>query len=218
MNRRWCVVLLALAGFSLTGCADLQELKINFRNRYLASEAWDALQETYGCMNYETDFGRGFRAGYYDVASGGNGCPPILPPERYWSARYMNTTGRARTEAWFSGFRYGAMVAEQDGVGIFIELPTSLPPKEKRHRASSSEEEVVPTEAVPTETAPNDAVPGEETPADAAPMDGAPMDPGPAAEPAPIKTVPPTDADSSPLPDLPEESPTIEPIPRSEQP
>lgn len=133
MSVRWVWIGLA-ASLGLTGCADFQEMKVEFRNRYLAKEAWNSLQETYGCMNHEKDFGRGFREGYHNVASGGPGCPPILPPRRYWSVRYMSMDGRARTEAWFAGFRYGALVAEQDGVGLFMELPTSLPSEDTRRK------------------------------------------------------------------------------------
>ena len=93
MSVRWSLGLLAF-GLLVGGCADLQELKIDARNKYLAREAWDDLQTTYGCMNYEKDFGRGFRDGYFDVAEGGEGCPPVLPPQRYWSARYREAWKR----------------------------------------------------------------------------------------------------------------------------
>lgn len=148
MSVRWFAMGVA-ASLGVAGCAEFQEAKIELRNRYLAKEAWDSLRETHGCMNYEADFGRGFREGYHNVASGGLGCPPVLPPRRYWSVRYMSMDGRARTEAWFAGFRYGAMVAEQDGVGLFMELPTSLPDESSRRRipapkASEPDEEEAP--------------------------------------------------------------------------
>jgi hypothetical protein len=166
---------LALACLGLTGCAEIQEVKINIRNRYLAKEAWQSLQETAGCMNHESDFGRGFRAGYYDVALGGNGCPPPLPPQRYWSVRYMSITGREKTEAWFAGFRYGAMVAQQDGIGTFLELPTSIPEESTRRSLPmppdlDKDESEVPAEAgpVPTEGAATEeegsAIPQESAP------------------------------------------------------
>ena len=131
MQFRWSLMGLILPVILMTGCAELQEAKINLRNHYLSKEAWNDLREEYCSMNFEKDFGRGFREGYFEVASGGNGCPPVLPPQRYWSVRYMSTEGRERTEAWFSGYRYGAMVAEQDGVGIYMELPSSLPIPER---------------------------------------------------------------------------------------
>jgi hypothetical protein len=163
MFLRLAMLGLAVASVGLTGCAEIQELKINTRNRYLAKEAWESLRETSECMNFEADFGRGFRAGYYDVANGGNGCPPPLPPERYWSVRYMSIEGRERTEAWFAGFRYGAMVAQQDGIGVFLELPTSqpdestrrvipLPTKEQIENAENTDEAPSAETAVPAET------------------------------------------------------------------
>jgi hypothetical protein len=146
---------LALISLGLTGCAEIQEMKINVRNRYLSKEAWESLRETNDCMNFESDFGRGFRAGYYDVANGGNGCPPPLPPQRYWSVRYMSLKGRERTEAWFAGYRYGAMVAQQDGIGTFLELPTSLPDESTRRELplppKEPEESAVPAEETPAE-------------------------------------------------------------------
>lgn len=193
MRVRWSIAAIALSLSGLAGCAELQEVKIDFRNRYLAHEAWRDLREVYCDMNYEKDFGRGFRTGYYDVASGGNGCPPILPPQRYWSVRYMSTEGRARTEAWFAGFRYGAMVAEQDGIGVFIELPTSLPSqpgdydRPKHGPDPPPEEETVPIEDNPSPEDKYEVLP----PPDEGSMEGAedaPALPEPAA----------TDSDSVP--------------------
>ncbi len=153
MFLRLSLYSLALISLGLTGCAEIQEMKINVRNRYLAKEAWESLRETNDCMNFESDFGRGFRAGYYDVANGGNGCPPPLPPQRYWSVRYMSLKGRERTEAWFAGYRYGAMVAQQDGIGTFLELPTSIPDESTRKEfplpPDEPEEAAVPAEAAP---------------------------------------------------------------------
>jgi hypothetical protein len=150
------------ASLGVAGCAEFQEAKIELRNRYLAKEAWRSLRETHGAMNYEKDFGRGFREGYHNVASGGLGCPPVLPPQRYWSVRYMNMEGRARTEAWFAGFRYGAMVAEQDGVGLFMELPTSLPDQSTRRRIPLPPELSEPDEEAAPETSAGESAPAPE--------------------------------------------------------
>ena len=81
MRSRWSLLGLVLPVFlmTMTGCAELQESKISLRNRYLSKEAWKDLREEYCSMNFEKDFGRGFRAGYYDVACGGNGCPRLTP-------------------------------------------------------------------------------------------------------------------------------------------
>ncbi len=155
MFLRLSLFSLALISLGLTGCAEIQEMKINVRNRYLAKEAWESLRETNDCMNFESDFGRGFRTGYYDVANGGNGCPPPLPPQRYWSVRYMSLKGRERTEAWFAGYRYGALVAQQDGIGTFLELPTSIPDESTRRLLpmppKEPEESTLPAEETPAE-------------------------------------------------------------------
>lgn len=126
MKQRW-LLFSGWALLALAGCAELQEDKIDGRNRYLARRAWEQLQVVYKDFDYTDDFGRGFKQGYFDVASGGNGCPPMLPPKHYWSVKYASPKGHQRTHAFFEGYRYGAIVAEQDGVGIWISLPTSRP-------------------------------------------------------------------------------------------
>lgn len=189
MYLRLSLLVLAIA-LGASGCAEFQELKIDNRNRYLAKEAWGSLQETYECMNFEKDFGRGFRQGYYDVASGGDGCPPVLPPRRYWSVRYMNMDGRARTEAWFSGFRYGALVAEQDGVGIFMQLPISVPSEDSRERTPTpplSTDEPSASEVAPTPPPPEPIDAPESMPMSVAPL--------------PEESVPSSPPDVSPVPE-----------------
>ncbi|MFO0944594.1 MAG: hypothetical protein U1D30_01410 [Planctomycetota bacterium] len=126
MKQRW-LLFSGWALLALAGCAELQEDKIDGRNRYLARRAWEQLQVVYKDFDYTDDFGRGFKQGYFNVASGGNGCPPMLPPKHYWSVKYASPKGHQRTHAYFEGYRYGAIVAEQDGVGIWISLPTSRP-------------------------------------------------------------------------------------------
>jgi hypothetical protein len=205
MSLRWSSIGLAICLISLAGCAELQQAKIDARNRYLSNQAWIDLEDTYCDMNFDKDFGRGFREGYYDVASGGDGCPPILPPQRYWSVRYMNTEGRARTQAWFEGYRYGALVAEQDGVGVFIELPTSLPDSPKnetpRPNLDDLDEESVPSESAPADEDPEQPV-GEDVDAESenAGDDDAPED---------EMNAPANPAEGLPAPELPAEAPNV---------
>lgn len=118
---------LAAMALLQSGCGALNEYKIDSRNHLLARRAWNCLEDVYRDVEYPYDFGRGFRAGYFNVAGGGNGCPPVLPPRKYWTVNLVNPLGHRRTHAWFEGFKYGAMVAEQDGVGVWITLPTGHP-------------------------------------------------------------------------------------------
>jgi hypothetical protein len=78
----------------------------------------------YRDVEHRSDFQRGFRAGYYDVASGGDGGPPVIPPQRYWHYKYRNAEGHCKTVAWFDGFEHGALAAHQDGRSGFNHIVT----------------------------------------------------------------------------------------------
>lgn len=57
---------------------------------------------------YGGDYKDGFTQAYVDIANGGNGeCPPI-PPPRYWNAFYRSQCGEQYTNQWFDGYRAGA--------------------------------------------------------------------------------------------------------------
>lgn len=205
---------LLLSGLTLllaSGCADFQQEKIEARNRYLARTAWENLEVVYEHMEFTEDFGRGFREGYYDVCNGGNGCPPVIPPRQYWSVKYASPRGHQQTHAWFEGYRYGAVVAEQDGVGIWVTLPTSTPaPREPEQFLP----EIGPTPGVaeegielqetppPVPTTPEVAPPMPEGDLPPAPMD----EPMPEAQPLqPQERVP----EVPEIPEAPPEAPTI---------
>jgi hypothetical protein len=70
-------------------------------------------------VTHSVDYAQGFEEGYYDVASGGDGCPPPLPPEKYWRATYNSPVGQEHVKAWFQGFRDGAAAARADGVAAY---------------------------------------------------------------------------------------------------
>lgn len=128
MRRQWLKVMALCAG-GMAGCSSLQEAKqdylISYRNEQMAKEAWRSMRGEYNNM-YPTDFERGWRQGYYDVASGGSGCSPAIPPSNYWHIRYQNSCGQQRVLSWLNGYREGALVAEQDGVAAFSAIPTFI--------------------------------------------------------------------------------------------
>lgn len=74
---------------------------------------------------YPHHYGKGFRAGYRNVASGGDGCPPTLPPSCYWSVCYQNAAGQQKVQEWFRGFVFGANAARVDGVADYNQILTS---------------------------------------------------------------------------------------------
>jgi len=53
----------------------------------------------------------GYAQAFIDVANGGNGELPAVPPPRYWNAHFRSPKGEWRVERWFDGYRAGAAVA-----------------------------------------------------------------------------------------------------------
>jgi hypothetical protein len=128
--QRLRAVALALPFVFCTGCLSLQEecndTLICARN---CSDSWHAwIHYRSNCPDesyYPHHYGKGFRAGYRDVASGGEGCPPTLPPSCYWSVCYQNPAGQQKVQEWFRGWVYGANAARIDGVSDFNTIMTS---------------------------------------------------------------------------------------------
>jgi len=152
-----------------TGCSVIvtqlkdrrDDFAIRRTNRHIASRAWSDVKVCYDDLPCRADFEKGFKRGYSDRASGLNGCPPALPPRRYWRAKLMGHEAMSRANAWFDGYRHGVVVAEQDGNADLARVPTSVPPvahclNETYDASISSQLESNPTEYMrpPTETAP----------------------------------------------------------------
>ena len=136
-GRLWIVFLAALV-LPNTGCSITNSVRnyiayndsqndfvMGFRNGVWARQAW---AERSSCFEGEPQlgsFGAGFRAGYTSVASGGNGCPPAVPPRKYWTWKYQTPEGQAKVAAWFSGFPHGAQAAEEDQAGEYQNIQVS---------------------------------------------------------------------------------------------
>jgi hypothetical protein len=103
-----------------TGCYtfrdDVDEFMFTTRNKLYAEQAWQASKSMYSDVECRSHFADGFCAGYRNVAAGGNGCVPKLPPRKYWKVGYQSPAGRQKALAWFNGYSHGAVAAEQDGV------------------------------------------------------------------------------------------------------
>jgi len=102
-----------------SGCTQLEDARLEGRLRRMARSAYANSPGACNGVAHSYDYVRGFEEGYYDVASGGDGCPPALPPKKYWSATYASPVGQEHIEAWFQGFRDGAATAKSDGVASF---------------------------------------------------------------------------------------------------
>lgn len=131
MNRACCLLAMAICTLAGAGCAQFQEYAneniIASRNKKMALEAWRSVENAYPIGKpYRKHFKDGFIDGYYDVASGGDGCPPVLPPPKYWEACYQSPEGHEKIRMWFNGFSEGVMVAKLDGAGTWSQIPISL--------------------------------------------------------------------------------------------
>jgi len=120
VRRLYCCIL-GLAAFS--GCNQLNdcisEELTNLSNCHRAKCAWCECRSNYfDCQDYLWDFGCGFREGYAAVLGGASGCPPTLPPRKYWSCCYQTEEGQCAIVAWFDGYQHGAAVAMADGGGF----------------------------------------------------------------------------------------------------
>ena len=90
-----------------------------------AHQAWYVRKGEHADEPRLMDFGAGFRQGYIAVARGGDGCPPTLPPRRYWNYRFERPEGQRRIAAWFTGYPYGVLAAAEYGAGVKQRVPSS---------------------------------------------------------------------------------------------
>ena len=111
--------LLLFSASVAVGCTQLEDNRIEARQRRMARAAYVTSPGACNGMQHSVDYAKGFEAGYFDVASGGDGCPPALPPKKYWSATYNSPVGQEHVKAWFQGFRDGAAAARADGVASY---------------------------------------------------------------------------------------------------
>jgi len=73
--------------------------------RNLFKQMW----ETKSWIN--AHYREGFAQAFIDVANGGNGELPAVPPPRYWNAHFRSAKGEWRVERWFDGYRAGSAIA-----------------------------------------------------------------------------------------------------------
>jgi hypothetical protein len=111
--------LLLLSASVAVGCTQLQDSRLEARQRRMARAAYTTSPGACNGTVHSVDYRHGFEEGYYDVASGGDGCPPALPPKKYWSATYHSPAGQEHVKAWFQGYRDGAAAAKADGASAY---------------------------------------------------------------------------------------------------
>lgn len=108
-------ILSALLLTPAVGCASLTDFHYEQTQRSRARAAW----RDHGghCKNsaYSRDYEAGWKDGFYDVATGGKGCPPVVAPCAYWKpSQILEDRDQARN-AYYNGF--------QDGVACALRYP-----------------------------------------------------------------------------------------------
>jgi len=99
------------ATLTLVGCASIHDCKYETTQRIRVGRAW--LHYNIACPGlYSSAFRHGWKAGYYDVLSGNDGCPPLFAPERYSApCKILNDCDKPRND-WYTGFQSGAACAQ----------------------------------------------------------------------------------------------------------
>lgn len=105
---RWGAFALFL---SLSGCTALSDCKYELGQKIRTSQAW---HEFDGCHDqcFTSDYSSGWKAGYYDVATGGEGCPPVIAPKKYWKPPVFVEYDPSLRDDWYCGFQDGAAYAK----------------------------------------------------------------------------------------------------------
>lgn len=120
-------ILLLVVGTSLsTGCssfASLQDWQYSWANKQRASAAYKSQLTVAERRELGSDYGDGFKKGFYD-ASTGRGCKtPAVPPPCYWSTKYQGCEGQKCIQNWFRGYQCGVAASEGKGFPAFHEVP-----------------------------------------------------------------------------------------------
>lgn len=112
--HRW-VFLSAI--LPVAGCASIQDSHYEHSQRLKTDCAyinyWWCNKE---CMG--TDYRRGWKAGYLDVMTGGNGQPPLVAPHCYWNGDDCDV----RRQDWYSGWQDGAFLATLKPNSHYVKL------------------------------------------------------------------------------------------------
>lgn len=98
----------------MLGCANLYDVQYELSQKSRTRSAWRALPERAKAnQNYPRDYERGWKDGFYDVTTGGTGCPPVVAPSCYWSPSQILDHCDNRRNEYYSGFQDGAAHASQ---------------------------------------------------------------------------------------------------------
>ena len=110
---------------SLSGCTALSDCKYELGQKIRTGQAW---HEFDGCNErcFTGDYRDGWKQGYYDVLTGGDGRPPVVPPKKYWKPPVFTEHDPSRQDDWYTGYQDGAACAKAQP--DFHYVPTFMAP------------------------------------------------------------------------------------------
>lgn len=120
INLLFSVMVLACCG-----CAAVDDYHYCWVHGWRADSAWRAQHNYQQRWELSSHYAKGWKAGYFDVSTGGCGETPAVPPPAYWSPQYQSEAGQAAIEDWFTGFQDGATAAQSSGLDAWHPVPTS---------------------------------------------------------------------------------------------
>ncbi|EMI45453.1 hypothetical protein [Rhodopirellula sp. SWK7] len=112
VNKQYATTLALLALTVLGGCASLNDCC------YEKTQSVRAIKEYIKCGNpesscYPHDYKCGWIDGFYEVATGGESCPPAVAPARYYKPEQILKHCDRKRHAYYSGWQDGASRASQ---------------------------------------------------------------------------------------------------------
>ncbi|SFH84591.1 hypothetical protein [Planctomicrobium piriforme] len=188
--RHW-LSLLAFA--PLAGCATFQDVHYEHTQKLRTECAYFHYWWCSGSSG--SDYAKGWKAGYMDVLTGGDGQPPLVAPHCYWAPSQITKHCDEKRHDYYVGWQDGAMMASLEPDTHYVKVWNPAPVC----RTAAYEETSGPTPSTTSEPAlapPSEApsltpTPGQDDSWNATPSDGSsPLNPNlpPVPEqPEPIK-------------------------------
>ncbi len=123
VSRHWWSAFALL--LTLSGCTTLSDCSYELGQKIRTKHAWHDFD---GCHAecFTVDYRNGWKAGYYDVATGGSGCPPVVAPKEYWKPPVFCEYDPSRRDDWYCGFLDGAACAKCEPNHHYLQ--TYMPP------------------------------------------------------------------------------------------
>ncbi|MDA1017887.1 MAG: hypothetical protein O3A00_25945, partial [Planctomycetota bacterium] len=72
-------------------------------------------------------FRNGFEDAFDEIADGGDGVIPPIPPKKYWNTYYRSPEGKFYAQQWFNGYQVGVDMARAAGLDNMRQIATSIP-------------------------------------------------------------------------------------------